>query len=276
MTAAAAALTLWAVRRMVAPVVTLAHAAERLGRDLNAAPLPEDGPTEVAVAASAFNTMAGRMRRLLADRNFMLAAIGHDLRTPITRLKLRAEFVEDEEQRRKMMMDLDELEAMVSATLAVGRDTAADEPLSAVDLVELIRTVLDETADARPEAAEHLTYSGVDHLTIRARPYALKRALTNLVSNAVKYGGCAMVTVHAVADQQVSLTVEDTGPGIPPEGAERLFQPFQRLEHSRNRETGGIGLGLTIARNILRAHGGEVTIGNRPAGGARALVTLPV
>jgi signal transduction histidine kinase len=276
MTVAAAGLTLWAVRRMVAPVVVLGEAAERLGRDVNAAPLPEGGPTEIAAAAAAFNTMAGRMRRLLADRNFMLAAIGHDLRTPITRLKLRAEFMDDDEQRRKMLADLDELEAMVSAVLAVGRDTAADEPLSPVDLVELVRTVLDETADARPEAADHLTYAGPDHLTIHARPFALKRALTNLISNAVKYGGCAMVSLHGIVHNQVSLAVEDTGPGIPPEEMERMFQPFQRLEHSRNRETGGAGLGLTIARNILRAHGGDVTIGNRPGGGARAHVVLPV
>ena len=184
--------------------------------------------------------------------------------------------MEDEEQHRKMLTDLDELEAMVSATLAVGRDTAADEPLSPIDLVALVRTVLDETADARPEAAEHLTYRGPDHLTLHARPFALKRALTNLVSNAVKYGNCALVTVHGIFDHHVSLTIEDTGPGIPPEEIERLFQPFQRLENSRNRETGGVGLGLTIARNILRAHGGDVTIGNRPTGGARALITLPV
>jgi signal transduction histidine kinase len=275
MTGAAAGLTLWAVRRLVAPVATLAAAAERLGRDVNAAPLPEDGPAEVATAAAAFNVMAGRMRRLLADRNFMLAAISHDLRTPITRLKLRAEFMEDDEQRRKMLADLDELEAMVSATLALGRDTAADEALSPVDLVELVRTVLDETADARPDAAERLGYAGPDHLTIHARPFALKRALTNLVSNAVKYGDSARVSLTESDGHAVALAVEDEGPGIPPEEMERLFQPFQRLETSRNRETGGQGLGLTIARNILRAHGGEVTIGNRPGGGARALVTLP-
>src|SRR5208282_2783016 len=121
---AAGGLTLWAVRRLIRPVATLAAAAERLGRDVNAPPLPENGPSEVSIAAAAFNVMAGRMRRLVADRNFMLVAIGHDLRTPITRLKLRAEYMEDEEQRRKMLGDLEELEAMVSATLAVGRDTS--------------------------------------------------------------------------------------------------------------------------------------------------------
>jgi signal transduction histidine kinase len=275
MTAAAAGLTLWAVRRLIRPVATLAAAAERLGRDVNAAPLPESGPTELAKASAAFNLMAARMRRLLADRNFMLVAIGHDLRTPITRLKLRAEYMDDDEQRRKMLGDLEELEAMVSATLAVGRDTSIDEPLTPLDLAELVRTVLDETADATPEAADSLTFSGPDHLVVRARPFALKRALTNLISNAVKYGGCARVTLGGVDARQIVLAIEDEGPGIPAEDTERLFQPFQRLESSRNRETGGIGLGLTIARNILRAHGGEVLLGNRAAGGARATVILP-
>jgi hypothetical protein len=275
MTVAATGLTLWAVRRLVRPVATLAAAAERLGRDVNAPPLPESGPTEIATAGTAFNVMAARMRRLLSDRNFMLVAIGHDLRTPITRLRLRAEYMEDEEQRQKMLSDLEELEAMVSATLAVGRDTSIDEPVAPLDLAELVRTVLDETADARPEAAEALTFAGPDHLIVRARPFALKRALTNLISNAVKYGGCANVTLAGEAARQITLAIDDNGPGIPPEDIERLFQPFQRLETSRNRETGGIGLGLTIARNILRAHGGDVLLDNRAGGGARAMVTLP-
>ena len=276
MTAAAAGLTLWAVRRLTAPATTLAAAAERLGRDVNAPPLPEDGPAEVAQAAAAFNTMAARIRRLLADRNFMLAAIGHDLRTPITRLKLRAEFIEDDELRRKTLIDLDELEAMVSATLAFGRDTLSDEPLTPLDLAELLRTLLDEAADAWPEATERLRYAGPDHLTVTARPLALKRALTNLVGNAVKYGGGARIGLTPGGKRSVTVTVEDDGPGVPPEEAERVFQPFVRLEASRNRETGGVGLGLTIARNICRAHGGDVFLAGRPGGGTRATVILPI
>ena len=153
MTAAAALLTLWAVRRLTRPVGVLAAAAEALGRDVNAPPLPEDGPLEVATAAAAFNTMAARIRRFVQDRTELLTAIGHDLRTPITRLKLRAEFMEDEEQRRKMLSDLDELEAMVSATLAFGRDATSAEPVAPLDLAELLRTVLDEAGDACPDAA---------------------------------------------------------------------------------------------------------------------------
>jgi signal transduction histidine kinase len=275
MTAVAAGLTLWAVRRLTAPVRTLAAAAEALGRDVNAPPLPEDGPLEVATAAAAFNTMAARIRRFVEDRTELLTAIGHDLRTPITRLKLRAEFVEDDEQRGKMLADLEELEAMVSATLAFGRDARTTEPVTSLDLAELVRTVLDEAGDARPEAADHLAYEGPAHLTVRARPLAMKRALTNLVSNAVIYGASARVRLASVADGMLLIEVEDEGPGIPPGELDRVFEPFHRGEPSRNRETGGVGLGLPIARNIFRAHGGDVTLSNRPTGGAKAMVTLP-
>ncbi len=276
MTAVAALLTVWAVRRLTAPVRTLAAAAERLGRDVNAPPLAEDGPTEVATAAAAFNTMATRIRRFVDDRTFLLTAIGHDLRTPITRLKLRVEFIEDEEQRRKMLADLDELETMVAATLDFGRDTTTAEPVVPLDLALLCQTVLDEAADVRPEATERLVYSGPPHLTARARTSTLKRALGNLVGNAIAYGGSALLTLVPPQEGVARIEIEDEGPGIPPADLERVFQPFQRLEASRNRETGGTGLGLPIARNILRAHGGDVTLVNRARGGAKAIVTLPV
>ena len=280
MTVVAAALTMWAVRRLTAPVATLAAAAEALGRDVNAPPLPENGPLEVATAAIAFNTMAARIRRFVQDRTELLTAIGHDLRTPITRLKLRAEFIEDDEQRGKVLADLEELEAMVSATLAFGRDARTAEQVSPLDLASLLRTVLDETGDARPEAAEKLVYDGPPHLTVRARPLALKRALTNLVANAVIYGGSATVRLVppvsvGAAGAVVTVEIEDPGPGIPPAELERVFEPFHRGEPSRSRETGGVGLGLPIARNIMRAHGGDVVLANRPTGGVKATVTLP-
>lgn len=276
MTATAVLLALWATRRLTAPVRTLARAAEALGRDVNAAPLPENGPTEVAMAAAAFNLMAARIRRFVQDRTFMLTAIGHDLRTPITRLKLRAEFMEDDDMRRKMLADLDELEAMVGATLAFGRDVTTDEAVTTVDLTELARTVLDEAADARPDQSHHLAYQGPDHLPIQGRTLALKRALTNLAMNALAYGGNCTITLTPPTNGTVTLLVEDDGPGIPPAELERVFQPFHRVEPSRNKETGGMGLGLPIARNILRAHGGDITLSNRPTGGTRATVTLPV
>jgi signal transduction histidine kinase len=276
MTAAAALLTLWAVRRLTAPVRTLAGAAEALGRDVNAPPLPEDGPTEVAVAAVAFNTMAARIRRFVQDRTELLTAIGHDLRTPITRLKLRAEFVEDDEQRGKILADLEELEAMVSATLAFGRDARTTEPVSQLDLAELIRTIIDEAGDARPDLLDKLRYDGPAHLTVRARSLALKRVLVNLVSNAVNYGSSARVRLSHDDERTVMVEIEDDGPGIDPADLERIFEPFYRGEPSRNRETGGVGLGLPIARNIMRAHGGDVVIVNRASRGAKAIVTLPI
>ncbi len=276
MTVMAAGLTLWTVRRLTAPVRTLALAAEALGRDVNAPPLPEDGPAEVATAAHAFNTMAGRIRRFVSDRTELLTAIGHDLRTPITRLKLRAEFMEDAEQRARMLADLTELEAMVSATLAFGRDARTGEPVVQLDLAELLQTILDEAKDAWPAAEDGLTYDGPPHLTVRARSLSLKRALTNVITNAVKYGGSAAVRLSPPVDGAVRIAVEDAGPGIAPDELERVFEPFHRGEASRNRETGGVGLGLPIARNILRAHGGDIALANRPDGGLRAVVTLAV
>jgi hypothetical protein len=219
--------------------------------------------------------MAARIRRFVQDRTELLTAIGHDLRTPITRLKLRAEFVEDDEQRGKILADLEELEAMVSATLAFGRDARTTEPVSSLDLAELLRTILDETGDAWPDLTAKLNYEGPTHFTVRARPLAMKRVFANLVSNAAIYGGGARLRLLPPADGALVIEIEDDGPGIPPSELERMFEPFHRGEPSRNRETGGVGLGLPIARNICRAHGGDVTLANRPTGGVKATVTLP-
>ncbi|MBW6400984.1 HAMP domain-containing protein [Roseomonas sp. HJA6] len=275
MTVAAMLLILGAVARLMRPVRLLAAAADRLGRDVNAPPMDETGPSEVATAARAFNLMAERIRRFVADRTQMLAAIGHDLRTPITRLRLRAEFMDDDEQRRKMLSDLDEMEQMIAATLAFARDDAAAEPASPLDLAALCRTVADEAADAAPECAEAVCYDGPERLTVRARPVAMKRAVANLVTNALKYGGAARIHLSRAENGLVRLVIEDDGPGIPESELEAVFAPFRRLEGSRNRETGGTGLGLTITRNILRAHGGDVVLRNRAGGGLSAIATLP-
>jgi two-component system, OmpR family, sensor kinase len=277
MTVLGAIIIISAVRQLMVPVRTLAEAADRLGRDVvNAPPLPESGPIEIVTAAAAFNTMAARIRRFVDDRTFLLTAIGHDLRTPITRLKLRAEYMEDDEQRIKMLADLDEMEAMVAATLAFGRDISTTEPVARIDLSSLLRTILDETADGDPENSETLAFTGPDHLTIHARPLSLKRALTNLIGNALKYGDAARITLRPLSKNAVQIDIEDNGPGISPEFVESVFEPFRRLETSRNRETGGSGLGLSIARNILRAHGGDIVLHNLPNGGLQARVTLPV
>jgi signal transduction histidine kinase len=276
MTLAAAGLSGWAVARLTQPVSFLAAAAERLGRDVNSPPLPETGPSEVARAAVAFNTMASRIRRFVQDRTFLLSAIGHDLRTPITRLKLRAEFIDDDEMRGKFLADLDELDTMVGSALAFGRDAADTEPAVPLDLAALLRTLLDEVSDAQPEVAERVELSGQSHVTFRGRPVALKRAFGNLITNALKYGEAARVLLTGARDGHITVTVEDNGPGVPEDQLERVFDPFYRVEDSRNRETGGTGLGLPIARNIFLAHGGNVTVENNPAGGLRAVVVLPV
>ncbi|MHA1523797.1 MAG: ATP-binding protein [Alphaproteobacteria bacterium] len=264
------ALSVWAVRRSTAPLALFAWAAERLGRDVNAPDLPEDGPREVSRAARAFNEMQRRLRHLISDRTQMLAAISHDLRTPITRLRLRAEFVKDTEQRAKMLRDLEEMEAMISATLAFARSDATDEPRLTLDLAVLVQNVCDDAVDG----GQNVTCVGPAHASHSGRPLALKRALTNLVDNAVAYGGVARVELKS-ASEQFTITVEDDGPGIEQGEIARVFDPFYRLEASRNRETGGTGLGLAIVRSIVRGHGGEVTLANRAEGGLTATLSLP-
>lgn len=284
MTVAGSILIVWGVRRLVAPVGTLAAAAEALGRDVNAPPLPEDGPLEIARAGRAFNTMASRIRRFLTDRTLLLTAIGHDLRTPITRLKLRSEFIEDDDLRAKFLMDLDELESMVSATLAFGRDTSRREPMGKLDLTALLQTILDEAAEMHPDIADAIGFRAEPPaVTIHARPVGLKRALNNLVVNAVTYGHGVRVTLlpprpseagETRGEMVTTILIEDDGPGLPPEDLERMFEPFVRAESSRNRETGGTGLGLAIARNIIWGLGGDIRLGNRAPHGLRVTVTL--
>ena len=273
MTAAVAALSFWAVQRLTAPLRELAQAADRLGRDVNAPPLPTEGPREVAQAAAAFNTMAERIRRFVSDRTTMLAALSHDLRTPITRLRLRAEFIEDQVLREKLLADLAEMEAMVSATLALAREDAARERVSVIDLAALARTVADEANDLA--GREVATVAAPSSLPLAVRPLALKRALGNLVQNAVAYAGTCTIRLVPPDRGMVRLLVEDDGPGIPEAEIERLMQPFQRGEPSRSRETGGAGLGLAIARSVARAHGGELVLENRSPRGLRASLSLP-
>jgi len=266
-----ALLSVWLSRRLVKPIDEFAHAATRLGRDPAAPPLVESGPREVREAAQAFNQMQQRIRRFVEDRTQMLAAISHDLRTPITRLRLRADLIEEEETQRKFIADLDDMEAMIDSTLSFARDDAQTEEGERIDLAVLLETLCDDASDAGHTAR----YAGPEHLTLLCRPIALQRALTNLIDNAVKYGGEAEVSL-AEADAQVEIAVADQGPGIPLEEQEKVFAPFYRLERSRNRATGGSGLGLAVARSIIRAHGGDITLANHPDGGLVARVGLPV
>jgi signal transduction histidine kinase len=259
------------VRHLTRPLANFARAAQRLGVDVKAPSLPESGPAEVRQAAQAFNEMQERIRRFVEDRTQMVAAISHDLGTPITRLRLRAEFVEDEETRKKMLADLEDMEKMVFSVLSFARNEAASEPHAMVDLRTLLHRVCDDMADAgHPVSLD----AGDDAVAYGCRPAALRRALTNLIDNAVKYGRQARVSLDATPDT-VLIRIDDDGPGIPEELREEIFKPFQRLEASRSRETGGSGLGLTVARTIIRAHGGDVVLVNRSEGGLRAEVRLP-
>jgi signal transduction histidine kinase len=258
------------VYQMAAPLRAFAQAAQRLGTDVHAPPLPEGGPREVRYATRTFNEMQARIRRFVEDRTQMLAAISHDLRTPIMRLRLRAEFVEDDEQRERTLHDLDEMERMIASTLAFARDDAATEAPETVDLVALVQRVCDDIEDA----GLSVEFEGEGRLAYMCRPNALRRALANLVENAALYGHQARVDLLA-QERALVVRIDDQGPGIPEAEQENVFKPFQRLEASRSRETGGTGLGLTVARTIVRAHGGDIHLENRPEGGLRVEVTLP-
>ena len=215
--------------------------------------------------------MQDRIRRFVEDRTQMLAAISHDLGTPITRLRLRAEFVDDKEQRKKMLADLDDMEKMVFSALSFARDEAASEPHAMVDLRTLLQRVCDDMADAGYAITLDVGNGAVPY---GCRPAALRRALTNLIDNAIKYGRRARVSLDHDQDGFL-IRIDDNGPGIPNDLQEDAFKPFRRLEASRSRETGGTGLGLTLARTIIRAHGGDVTLVNRTEGGLRVEARLP-
>jgi signal transduction histidine kinase len=258
----------WAARRATKPLTRFAEAADRLGVDVAAPRLSVAGPPELRKAAHAFNRMQERIRRLVDDRTQMLAAIAHDLRTALTRLRLRAELIEDPEQQAKVVADLEGMTVMLDETLAFARDDATGEERVEVDLAALVQSLCADLADA----GQPVRYAGPDRLRLACRPVALRRALANLIDNAVKYGEVAEVALAAL-DHEIELTVADRGPGIPPEQRERVFTPFFRLEPSRSRETGGAGLGLAVARTILHRHGGEITLDNQ--GGLLVRVTLP-
>lgn len=270
MAAGVALFSLWATRWIGKPLATFAQAADRLGRDVNALPLPPDGPKEVRSAAAAFNQMQDRIRRFVEDRTRMLAAISHDLRSPIARLRLRTEMLPEGEGRIRMLADLADMADMVSSTLEFARGEGNDEPVQVIDLAATLGAICDNATDMGL-AAEY-DWSG--RLVCSCRPLALKRALSNLIENASRYGGKA--AVQAVEDgRDIRVVIADDGPGIPEDCLETVFTPFYRVEPSRNRKTGGMGLGLTVARTIIRGHGGDITLENKPQGGLRVTVILP-
>jgi signal transduction histidine kinase len=267
---AVVALSLLAVRWATRPLQTLADAADALGRNIDSPPMEEGGPIEVARAARAFNTMQLRLAANLRERTAVLAAMSHDLKTPVTRLRLRAELLADPELRLKFTRDLEEMEAMVAATLDFLRGTAGSEAVQPVDMGALLESL---QADLTETGGE-VTLAGRAPRPYAGQPVALKRCLRNLLENAVKYGNAAAVEIADNQDR-LQIVVRDRGPGIPPAELERVFEPFYRLEGSRSRDTGGTGLGLTIARSIAQAHGGQLVLENLAGGGLAARLTLP-
>lgn len=264
------ALSFVAVRWITRPLHVLASAAEALGQDINQPPLPEEGPLEIRQAARAFNTMQARLSRFIQDRTRILAAMSHDLKTPITRMRLRADLLDDDALRQRFEADLKEMEAMVTHTLEFMRGLGGNESRQAVDLMALL-----ESLQADNEAMGRVVrIEGRALQPSIAVASLLKRCLANLIDNALLYGGRATVIVEDTP-QCLTLRVLDDGPGIPESALETVFEPFYRLEGSRSRETGGTGLGLTIARNIAQMHGGNVVLRNRPVQGLEAVLTLP-
>ncbi len=261
------------VRRVTRPLARLAAASDQLGRGQETAALPERGPRDVRRTIAAFNRMNQRLQRYVSDRTNMLAAISHDLRTPITSLRLRAEFVEDAETRERMIATLDEMQQMAEATLDFAREEAAREHTRPVNLVALLQSLCDDLVELGQEVSFQDTKAPTPAV-LACRPVALKRALRNLIENAVRYGQRARLALRT-GEEGFRIDIDDDGPGIAAEALERVFEPFVRLEESRSPETGGIGLGLAIARSIARGHGGDIALTTRDEGGLRASVSLP-
>jgi signal transduction histidine kinase len=268
--AAVIALSLIAVRLVTRPLQRLAEAADAFGGDLESPPLPETGPTETRRAAEAFNRMQDRLRRLIAERGRALAAVSHDLRTPLTRMRLRAELVDDEVLRAQINADIDDMQAMVESTLDYLRGLRENEPPQSIDMEALLASLV-----ADQQALGHaVTLTGAAAAPYLGRLSMLKRALGNLIDNAVKYGHSARIAIED-GTRELRLRVADDGPGIAEADLERVVEPYVRLDSSRSRETGGVGLGLAIARDAALLHGGELRLENLAQGGLLATLTLP-
>lgn len=268
--AAVIAVSLVAVRWATRPLKALADAADELDRNIDRAPMPERGPLEVARAARAFNTMQESLAGYIRERTATLAAMSHDLKTPVNRLRLRAELLDDSEVKKKISQDLQEMESMVYATLEFMRGAESGEKAQPVDVTALLESL---AADAQ-ETGGKVAIEGAASRPYVGRPQALKRCLRNLIENALKYGNSAIMLVED-APERLTIRIRDRGPGIPEQELERVFEPFYRLEGSRSRDTGGTGLGLSIARNIAQLHGGALSLRNLEWGGLEAVLTLP-
>ena len=263
---------LWAARALTAPLSSFATAAENFSLNGAAAPLPERGPEEIRSVAKALNRMRERITTLIDDRTKMLAAISHDLRTPITRMRLRSEFIEDDVHRSRMLSDLDQMRSMLESVLSFLRNDRKLESMTLADIASTLQLVTDQFADMGHKVA----YDGPEHAMATVRPDDLHRSVTNLVENAVRFGAEATIRLRVSADT-VTIEVEDDGPGISDARKEVMLEPFVRGDDARNMdEAAGFGLGLSIARSIVLAHGGVLSLHDRLPHGLIVRIELPV
>lgn len=258
------------VGRISRPLQRLAENADRLGRGSAVHPVKASGPDEVRRLTTTFDDMADRIIRLLAERATMLAALGHDLRSPITAMRLRLEMVDDEETRERMGNCLDEMQTLVESALALARGAGTAEPVVRVDLGWMLGQLVGELREAGGDASLSIARDFIIH----GRQASLKRALRNIADNAIRYGGEARITLLGT-DDMAQILIEDAGPGVPAHERERIFEPFVRLEGSRSRDTGGSGLGLAIAKMVIESHGGSLMVEDQNNSGARFAVGLP-
>lgn len=257
-------------RMAIRPLRQLAQAAKDLGNDINHPPLQLTGAAEIRQASAAFNAMQARIRQHIFQRTQMLAAITHDLQTPLTRMRLRLEKVNDAELQHKLIDDLSAMQQMVREGLDLARSMDSTESMQALDLDSLLDSVCCDATDA----GQQVELKGRAAMALMGRPLALRRCLANLIDNAVKYGQVASVTVERMVGS-ARVRIRDSGPGIAQDQLARVFEPFYRIETSRSRESGGTGLGLTIARNIAEQHGASVMLANHPEGGLEVTLVIP-
>jgi len=266
-----ALLSVWAVVRLASPLSRFAAAADRFGTQGHDAPLREQGPTEIRQAARAFNRMQERILRLIEDRTRMLMAISHDLRTPLTRLSLRVEELAEDAPRQRMREDIALMDASIASAISYVREGGVTEAVETADLPSLVETICDRFEDE----GHPIVYEGPRHLAVRCLPLALERALVNLVDNAVKFGSSVTVRLAATGTGDVSIEVEDDGPGIPDAEKPRVLEPFYRTDAAR-RNVSGFGLGLAIALAVARHHAGTLTLHDRAPHGLRARLSIPL
>ena len=268
---AAVALTAWVAARWLSnPIKRMAQAADELGKNLNSPPVSEtSGPSEIRQASKVFNQMQMRLKQQMEERNRFLAAVSHDLRTPLTRLKLRAEKIDAQDLQKNIQSDINEMTAMIDATLDYLRGDGRPEEICFLDVSALVHSL----AENAGERGEVVTVSGTAK-PIMAQPVALLRCLNNLIENALRYGNRADIKLDDSGDKLI-ISIRDAGAGVPEDQLEAVFAPFYRLDQSRSRHTGGVGLGLSIARDIARKQGGDITLKNAPEGGLIATLVLP-